>query len=186
MSNQSDFFKGKLVRLASSRPDDGENSAKWAEDAQFWRNMDTDFALPKTLEDMGRAIDRENHAVTFRLRTIAEDKLIGFVAIHGIEWNNQTGLLAIGIGDPFFRGKGYGQDALQLILRYAFFELNLHRVGLDVNSNNPRAIRAYEKAGFKHEGEMREAGYRDGKRYNRVIMGILRDEWLQQKSEELS
>lgn len=178
MSNQNELFKGKLVRLAASRADDGENSAAWAEDANFWRNMDTDYVLPKNLDEQNRPIERDSTSATFRLRTIAEDKLIGFVAIFKIEWNNQSGTLAIGIGDAQYRGKGYGQDALQLILRYAFNELNLHRVGLDVNSNNPQAIKAYEKAGFKHEGAMREAGFRDGHRYNRIIMGILRDEWL--------
>lgn len=56
------------------------------------------------------------------------------MAIHGIEWNNRTGLLAIGIGDANDRGKGYGREAIHLILKYAFYELNLHRVGLDVIS----------------------------------------------------
>ena len=93
------------------------------------------------------------------------------------EWNNQCGLLAIGIGEEKFRSKGYGTDALRLILRYAFFELNLNRVGLDVISYNKRAVRAYEKVGFKVEGTMRESVLRDGHKYDRIIMSILRNEY---------
>jgi RimJ/RimL family protein N-acetyltransferase len=97
--------------------------------------------------------------------------------IHSIEWNNRSGLLAIGIGEQENRNKGYGSDALQLILRYAFHELNLNRVGLDVIEYNEKAIHTYEKAGFQHEGRLRAAVYRDGKSYDRILMGILRTEW---------
>ncbi|MGQ0517411.1 GNAT family N-acetyltransferase, partial [Bacillus sp. D-CC] len=67
--------------------------------------------------------------------------------IRSIEWNNRTGLLAIGIGDANDRGKGYGREAIHLILKYAFYELNLHRVGLDVISYNKAAIELYKKMG---------------------------------------
>lgn len=84
----------------------------------------------------------------FRLRTPKNDTLIGFVALYSIERNNQCGKTEIGIGDPNFRDKGYRIDALRLILRYGFFELNLHRIRLDVVSYNTRAIRAYQEVGF--------------------------------------
>lgn len=67
---------------------------------------------------------------------------------------------------------------MQLILKYAFHELNLFRVGLNVTEYNNQAIRAYEKVGFKVEGSMRAAVLRDGYKYDRIIMGILYDEWL--------
>lgn len=85
--------------------------------------------------------------------------------------------MAIGIGDPNFRGKGYGTDALQLILRYGFNELNLHRIGLDVISYNKSAIRAYQKVGFQVEGTMRESVLRDGQQYDRILVSILRNEY---------
>jgi len=56
-------------------------------------------------------------------------------------------------------------------------ELNLHRVSLDVFEYNPRAIRSYEKVGFKHEGRVRQALNRDGRRWDILYMGILREEW---------
>ncbi len=74
-------------------------------------------------------------------------------------------------------GKGYGTDAMRVILRYGFTELNLKRITLGVFGYNARAIRSYEKAGFTVEGRMRKALYRDGSRADIVFMGILRDEW---------
>ena len=174
------LFQGKLVRLAPSSRDDAEVFARWSQDPDYLRNQDTDYARPYSAETFIERFNpgRENpNAVMFDLRTVEDNRLIGFVAIHSIEWNNQAGLLAIGIGEPNYRGHGYGADALRLILRYAFDELNLHRVGLDVISNNAQAIRAYERVGFKQEGVQRESVFRDGQRHGRVVMGILRDEW---------
>jgi RimJ/RimL family protein N-acetyltransferase len=73
--------------------------------------------------------------------------------------------------------EGYGSEAMRLTLNYAFNELNLHRVGLDVLDYNARALHVYEKLGFVHEGAKRQFGRRDGRRYDLVLMGMLRDEW---------
>lgn len=176
-----DIFKGEYIRLSLPKVEEAEWIAEWQTSSEYLRNLDTDFAAPQSIEAIREHIQRgsrNSHGVHFHLKTLETDVLIGFVALHNIEWNNQAGLLAIGIGDENFRGKGYGTDALNLILRYAFCELNLNRVGLDVIGYNHQAIRAYEKAGFIEEGRMREAVLRNGKAYDRVIMGILKKDWL--------
>ncbi len=179
------LYTGRLVRLAATRPDEAETLSRWSEDSEYRRLMDTDWARPEPAETFQRQHGSGSNAAYFSLRTLTDDRFIGFVVIHGIEWNNGAGTLSIGIGERGYWGKGYGSDALQLILQYGFRELNLHRIGLDVHSTNARAIRAYEKAGFTHEGALREAGYRDGTRYDRVLMGMLRPEWeaRQQRSQ---
>ncbi|CAI6085914.1 GNAT family N-acetyltransferase [Cohnella sp. JJ-181] len=179
MSLNGNLFRGKTLKLTGRREEDVQTMAAWMEDADYLRNVDTDIALPvseKQLESEGESDHRE---VYFRLRTLADDELIGFVCIHGIEWNNRAGMLAIGIGEERHRNRGYGTEAVRLILRYAFHELNLNRVGLDVIEYNAGGIRAYEKAGFRHEGRVREAVCRDGRTYDRLMMGILRSEWEQ-------
>lgn len=175
-----DLFKGKLVRLAAPQPEDPEAFARWSQDASYLRQLDTAHAQPTLVAEM---LERQNSfradpcCVLFHLRTLEDDRLIGFLAIHSIEWNNQAGILSMGIGDPAYQGSGYGTDALNLGLNYAFNELNLFRVGLDVIASNTRAIHTYEKAGFKHEGARRSAVYRDGQRVDWLLMGILRSEW---------
>lgn len=174
------LFEGDLVRLAAPRPEDAECFVRWSHDPEYLRQVDTDTARPRTLAEINEEFSKSpahTNELYFHLRTVAEDRLIGFGALHSIEWNNQAGILSIGIGEPEYRGKGYGTDALRLLLNYAFNELNLYRVGLDVISDNIRAIRTYEKAGFRREGEMRASVLRDGVRAGRVIMGILREEW---------
>jgi RimJ/RimL family protein N-acetyltransferase len=98
-----------------------------------------------------------------------------------VQWTHGDTFVGIGIGEPDYRGKGYGTDAMRVILRFAFMELNLHRVSLDVFEYNPRAIRSYEKAGFVIEGRKRRVVNRDGRRWDDIYMGILREEWERQR-----
>jgi len=85
--------------------------------------------------------------------------------------------LGIGIGMREYWDRGLGSEALALALRYAFHEMNLHRLTLTVLAYNTRAIHLYEKLGFRHEGTFREFGLRDGKRYDMLLYGLLRREW---------
>ncbi|MDO7907145.1 GNAT family protein [Paenibacillus sp. JX-17] len=174
----TNLFVGSNLKMSVPREEDAEVMARWQEDSEYLRNVDTDLAVPlslKQLEEEGMSVGSKE--VYFRLRTLDADELIGFVAIHSIEWNNRCGMLAIGIGEACNRGKGYGTEAVRLMLRYAFQEMNLYRVGLDVIEYNDKGIRAYEKAGFKHEGRSRAAVHRDGERVDRINMGILLPEW---------
>lgn len=173
----SNIFNGNRIKLSRPRDEDVEIMLRWEEDSEYLRNVDTDIAFPKSKEQLISEGKPASNEVYFRLRTIDQDQLIGFVAIHSIEWNNRAGTLSIGIGDSSNRNKGYGSDALKLILRYAFHELNLDRVGLEVIEYNKGGIRAYEKVGFQQEGRKRSAVYRDGKRYDVIVMGILHNDW---------
>jgi len=178
---QKSLYRGERVRLTAPQPDDAQFFARWNEDSEYMRQVDTDFARPRSVQDyeeLTKTMRSGGNSVLFHIRTLDEDRLIGFVAIHNIEWNNAAGVISIGIGDPNYRGKGYGSEAMRLVLDYAFNELNLYRLGLDVIGDNARAIRAYEKLGFRCEGAMRKAVHRDGVRVDRLIMGILREEWV--------
>ncbi len=87
----------------------------------------------------------------------------------------QVGML---IGDPAYRGRGYGTEALRLVCRFAFDEMGLERVFLDTFDFNTRAIRAYEKVGFVQEGRLRRHAYLGGVYYDVIAMGLLRDEFV--------
>ena len=103
--------------------------------------------------------------------------MIGFVELDGIQWTHQTGYIGIALGDREYWGKGYGREAMKLILKFAFHELNLHRVQLSVFSYNERAISLYRKLGFVQEGVLREYLSRDGQRHDMLYFGLLQQEW---------
>jgi RimJ/RimL family protein N-acetyltransferase len=173
------LFNGTLVRLAAPLAADRDEFARWSQNDTYMRLLDDDPVRPQGpgefahFESAGPAQD-----FYFHLRTLDGDQLIGFVVLFNLKWSNQSATLAMGIGDPANWGQGYGQDALRLILNYAFNELNLFRVSLTVLDYNTRAIRAYERAGFVREGVMRQAVQRENQRHDLILYGILRDEWL--------
>ena len=184
------LFRGALVRLAAATPEDSVDFAKWSNDDQFLRMTDNDPAKP--LSPQGHAeweqqmgilssAAHNNGNFFFRLRTLAEDKLIGMAGVGMVDWSNRTAMLGIVIGDPEYRGRGYGSDAIRLILNYAFNELNLLRVYTHTIAYNQPALRAYERAGFQREGAWRSAIEREGKRHDVIHFGLLRDEWQKGK-----
>lgn len=105
---------------------------------------------------------------------------VGFTGLHAIDHVNGSTEMGIGIGERSEWDKGYGTEAMDLLLDFAFGELRLHRVFLHVFDFNERAIHLYERAGFRHEGTAREAFYRHGRFYDMHLMGILAEEWAEQ------
>ena len=98
---------------------------------------------------------------------------VGDCGFHIIDWRNRSAEFGIVIGEKRFWNQGYGTEAVNLLVRFGFQTLNLHRIMLRVDANNPRAIRAYEKAGFIHEGRLRDAEFKDGKYHDLLLMSIL-------------
>jgi len=177
-----DLFTGQLVRLAAKVPDDNNVITRWFDDAEFARQLDSDAARPYSIARLEKDDEEEKKHLQegrnygFMFHTLAEDKVIGFGGLW-VNWNHQNGWIGIGIGEPDYRSKGYGTDAMRLLVNYGFRELGLYRVQLMVFSYNKRAIRCYEKVGFKREVIQRAALYRDSQRYDQYLMGILRPEW---------
>ena len=185
-----DLFRGELVRLTAEEPDHvAKLEARWQRDSEYIRLADSDPIrlhsekrirewITESRVDSGVQPERYN----FSARTLADDRLIGDFTlsldpIHSVAW------VGIGIGERDFWGKGYGTDMMRLCLRYAFLELGVHRVALGLHEYNPRALRSYEKAGFRLEGRTRGDMMREGKRYSTLWMGVLREEWLEQQGE---
>lgn len=108
----------------------------------------------------------------------ADEKCIGQCALFNFNETAQTCELGITIGDKAYWGQGYGRDAVQSLLDYAFRLRNVRRVHLSVHGNNPRAIRAYKSCGFIEEGCLRAHVWSNGEYVDLVLMGVLREEWL--------
>jgi diamine N-acetyltransferase len=103
--------------------------------------------------------------------------LVGNCGFMKINWLNRYGEIGIQIGEKKYWDRGFGTRAVKLLVGHGFQTLNLHRVWLRVYETNSRAIRAYEKAGFTHEGRFREAQFQNGSYQDVLIMGLLSTEW---------
>ena len=108
----------------------------------------------------------------------ADGKIIGDIGLH--RWKNRragTATLGVGISHPDYVGKGYGRDAINVLLDWAFRIQNFRRISLETMAINERAIHAYRACGFVEEGRLREHEYWNGKYVDVICMGILRTEW---------
>jgi RimJ/RimL family protein N-acetyltransferase len=183
--NDFPLFQGELVCLAPPEPDrDAEVESRWTHDAEYLRLLAPDPARPlspghiKKQHEMAEKDSYQAHnQFHFTIRARADDRLLGFVRLEYIEWAHGAAMVRLGIGDPNERGRGFGSEALRLILRYAFDELNLHRLMAVTSDYNPGAVRFFERAGFTVEVRQRQALRRDGRRWDGLILGLLRPEW---------
>jgi RimJ/RimL family protein N-acetyltransferase len=102
---------------------------------------------------------------------------VGDCGFHQIDWKDRSVELGIFIGEKAYWNQGFGTEVMRLLVRHGFQTLNLNRIFLRVLATNPRAIRSYEKAGFIHEGKLRQAAYIDGEYIDLLLMSVLRSEW---------
>jgi diamine N-acetyltransferase len=102
---------------------------------------------------------------------------IGNTSFMDINHINRAAEIGIFIGEKSFWNQGYGRDTMRLMLRHGFETMNFNRIYLRVFDHNLRGIRAYERAGFKHEGRMRQAQYQEGRYFDVLMMSVLREEW---------
>lgn len=178
------LFEGHLVRFA---PPDAERDAeivsKWSHDPEYLRLLSADMARPlspfqvkKQYEEWDKDVEKHT-AFNFAVRLKEDDRLLGFARLYRVEWTHGTASLQIGLGDRNDRGQRCGTETLQMLLRYAFDELNLYRLSASTVEYNTGAIRFLERAGFVVEVRRRQAVQRDGKRWDAIMLGLLREEW---------
>ena len=182
---QTQLFEGQDIRFGPiDHEKDPQVEAKWTHESEFMRMMETTPARPmsaamvrKQYEKLEKHAEEDKNLFHFMIRAKADDRLIGMAEIHRIEWTNGNGLVRLGIGAVEDRGKGYGTQALQMLLRFAFAELNLFRVTAAVPEYNEAAVALLKKFGFVQEVRRRSALERDGRRWDLYVFGLLNDEW---------
>lgn len=176
----NELLTGDLVRLIRPSGVDIEAFAGWSYDVEYSRLLRRGMIYPNSAESTAEwfaEMEKQDDIIPFAVKTLAGDQMVGMLVINHIMWQARHCTFFIGIGEAENRGKGYGSDAVRVMLKYIFLEMNLNRVGLDVMSYNPHAVHTYEKLGFKLEGTQRAMVYRDGVYYDMHMMGILRAEW---------
>lgn len=168
-------IKGKKVYFSNFEAEDYLTLTKNQWDNEFLRMVSWDTFHPWNEEDWEKfAGDPDDHSrFLFALKEIEQVAFIGWVSLSDVQFKNRGAEVSIAILNEKDRNKGYGTDAVYLISKFAFYELGLHKLRLTVNSNNPKAIKVYEKIGFKREGTDREALYQDGKWIDIYHYGLL-------------
>ena len=121
------------------------------------------------------AKDKENR--NFNIIELSSNKLVGTIGLEHFNWIFRSAVLGIFIGDEDYRSKGYGSEAINLLLEYGFKYLNLHSIKLDLLAINERAHKCYLKCGFKDTGRSREGIFLNGKYYDELHMDILEYEF---------
>jgi RimJ/RimL family protein N-acetyltransferase len=173
------YFKrivGEKCYLSPIDPDDAPKDVEWLNDFEITVNLSlTSINIVNEREFIDKNLKEGNPV--FGIVDLATDKLIGNCGLHDIGWIGRHAEFGIFIGDKDYWNKGYGEEATRLILDFGFNILNLYNIFLKVMEYNKRAIRAYEKAGFKQIGRWRKAVQVAGKRYDFVMMDILADEF---------
>lgn len=177
------LFEGEKIRFAAFNADkDAEVFSKWTHDPEYMRMLEGEPARPlspfhikKKFEEMGK--DAHRPFYYFVIHTREDDRVIGFAHIRWIEWNHGNAHFNMGIGAPDARRMGYGSEALQMLMRYAFQELNLFRLTVETFEYNTAAQKFLEKHGWTCEVRRREAIYRDGRYWDALTYGILAQEW---------
>jgi diamine N-acetyltransferase len=111
-------------------------------------------------------------------------QMVGNCSFMDVNHTARSAEVGLFIGDKSCWNKGYGTEVMRLLLCFGFDSLNLNRIFLRVDEDNKGGIRAYEKAGFVHEGRLRQAIFRDGQYHEMLIMSVLRSEWDPGEQEE--
>ena len=172
---------GERIRLRAPEREDVPRFQAWLNDPDVRSGLE--LHLPMSL------VEEENwfegmikrpaaeHPLTIEVRNGDEWKPVGNIGLVNIDWRCRSAEVGIFIGEKALWNQGYGSEAMRLMLHHGFETLNLNRIFLRVHADNLRAVRAYEKAGYVHEGRFRQAEFKDGHYVDVLFMSVLKSEW---------
>ena len=171
----------KRVRLRSAERSDLEKFVEWINDPEVTAGLT--LFLPMSSVDEDKWFEtvmqkpQEEKPLVIDMKDGDDWRLIGNSSFFDLDWVARAAEVGIMIGEKTVWDQGYGTEVMTLLLRHGFATLNLNRIYLRVYAENKRAIRTYEKAGFVHEGRMRQAVYKHGAYSDVLFMSVLREEW---------
>lgn len=168
---------GDRIYLSPRSTEDYEIFAEWLNDFQVADYVGRSGMLMSKEGEKEFLEANNNPEATFSIIDLESDKMVGTVGLESINHLNRCATLGIFIGDKDFRDKGYGTEAIKLVLEYGFKYLNLKNINLDLMEFNQRAYRCYQKCGFKEYGRRRKSVFVNGKYYDKISMDILDEEF---------
>ncbi|HVM71621.1 MAG TPA: GNAT family protein [Anaerolineales bacterium] len=184
---------GDHIRLRRDERSDIPKFAEWLNDPEVRRYLLSDLPISQANEEewfekmLGLPAEEQPFGIELRMSEpgVENDqwRLIGNCSFMKIDWKARSAEVGLFIGDKSCWNKGYGTEVMRLLLQVGFGTLNLNRIFLRVDEANKGGLRAYEKAGFVHEGRLRQGNYKNGDYSDVLLMSVLRSEWYQNKND---
>jgi len=169
---------GKKCYLSPIDVNDFEKFAEWLNDLEVTQNLSI-YPVMINLKNEKEILEKLSNEHNYSIIDISTNELIGNCGFIDIDHINQTGEIGIFIGNKNYWNKGYGTEAMSLLIDFGFKALNLHNIMLKVYDYNKNAIKCYEKTGFREIGIRREAIHVNLKKHNIVYMDILANEFYE-------
>jgi len=181
------MLSGKNILLRPIKRSDLSYFLKWFNDPEVIQYLNmylpmTEMAEEKYIEELGTTRARTDAPFVIEIIEGDSTKPIGTIGLHGINNKDHNATFGIAIGEKDYWSKGCGTEAARLLIGYGFEQLNLHRISSSAFAFNERSIRLHKRVGFSEEGRQRESVFKNGKFYDHVVFGILKEEWFASKT----
>lgn len=173
------IIKGKIVTLRAIEKEDLPHFKNWANDPEI-QYLVGGWHFPTNTEDQAKWFDSLSiHSLNQRFAIDTKEQgLIGTATLVEINWKDRNAIEGLIMGDKEIRGKGYGTDTVMALMRYAFEELGLHRLATTIIEYNKASLHLHiNKCGWKEEGRQKDWYFRKGNFWERVIIGITREDY---------
>ncbi|MBP1994445.1 GNAT family N-acetyltransferase [Paenibacillus eucommiae] len=172
---------GERIILREYRKEDLDSMRFWANDPVITSQLSDVFLYPHTRNSteayLNGILEGKSDQKGFVIANKETEAYIGQIDLFYIDWKNRSTEMGMVIGNPELQNKGYGTEAVLLLQKFVFQQLNLNRIQLEVYDYNANAIKCYLKCGFKEEGRLRQRHFANGRYSDVIMMGILRDDY---------
>lgn len=176
------MLRGKNALLRPVKRSDVSYFLKWFNDPEVTQYLElylpmTEMSEEKFIEELGTTRARSDIILVIEAIEGTSSKPIGNCGLHEINSKDHKAVFGIVIGEKDYWSKTYGTEAARLMINYGFQQLNLHRISSSAFSFNERSIEFHKKVGFREEGRLREAIFKNGQYHDLMLFGILGEEW---------
>jgi len=173
---------GTKVALRTYNIADAEEIYKWRHDSHTTVWMGRKFRYLPTLDEIRASLQKvisssDSDSLYFAISDPYSSKYLGGIDLTSIDLTDRNGVLSIVISTEPNRGKGFGSEAIRLLLDHTFLNMNLHKVILNVDARNSVAVNCYKRIGFREEGRQRDHSFVDGRFSDVLLMSILESEF---------
>ena len=173
---------GDRIVLREYQEEDLRYIRKWVNDPQITDYLSDIFLYPHSIVTSENFLShmmegKSDNTKGFVIGDRQSEKYIGQIDMFKIDWKNRCAEIGLVIGNPENLNKGYGREAIRLLLDFAFHRMNLHRIELEVYDYNLRGYRCYSSCGFQEEGRQRQKFFHKGEYRDKIQMGILKEEF---------